>query len=101
MKDKLKDLKMPSKKKDPMLDLEATLAEIGSEKPDSEMNEMEDMESPEYEKEVSIEMEGGEEEGEGKDLSMFTDEELQKELDKRLSMASAPAPKAAKKFPKM
>jgi hypothetical protein len=78
-----------------MLDLEATLAEIGSEKPDSEMNEMEDMESSEYEESEVPEME------EGKDLSMFSDEELQEELDKRMSMASAPAPKASKKLPKL
>jgi hypothetical protein len=100
-KEMLKGLKMPAKKKDPMLDLEATLAEIGQEKPDSEMNEMEDMEDSEYGKKPGMEIEigeeeGGEEEGMGAaDLSMFSDEELQKELDKRLSMS------ASKKSPKM
>jgi hypothetical protein len=101
-KEMLGKMKMPAKKKDPMLDLEATLAEIGQEKPDAEMDGMEDMEDSEYsegpEMEVNIGGEGeGEEEG-GQELAMFTDEELQKELDKRLQMSSS---KPAKKAPKL
>ena len=100
-KEMLGKMKMPPKKKDPMLDLEATLAEIGQEKPDAEMDGMEDMEDSEYASE-GPEMEGSvggeKEEGMGQDLAMFTDEELQEELDKRLSLSSS---KPSKKAPKM
>jgi hypothetical protein len=81
--------------------LEATLAEIGQEKPDAEMDSMEDDDSSEYESgpEMEVNIGGeGEMEGEGQDLSMFTDEELQKELDKRLSISSS---KPSKKAPKL
>ena len=97
-KEMLGKMKMPAKKKDPMLDLEATLAEIGQEKPDSEMDSMEEEDSSEYESGPEI---GGEKEMEGEggqDLAMFTDEELQEELDKRLSLSSS---KPSKKMPKM
>jgi hypothetical protein len=97
-KEMLGKMKMPPKKKDPMLDLEATLAEIGQEKPDEEMDSMEAEDSSDYasgpEMEVNI---GGEGESEGgQDLTMFTDEELQKELDKRMQTASKPSKKAPK-----
>jgi hypothetical protein len=70
--------KMPEgQKKDPMLDLEAVLSDIESEKPDSEMNEMAEADSPEYGEE------GMEMEGSGVDLASVSEEELQAELDKR------------------
>lgn len=99
-KEMLGKMKMPAKKKDPMLDLEATLAEIGQEKPDAEMDSMEEDDSSEYESGPEMEVNiGGESEMEGgQDLTMFTDEELQKELDKRLQMSSS---KPAKKSPKL
>jgi hypothetical protein len=77
----LSKMPMPSKKeKDPMLDLEAALSEIESEKPDSQMNEHEDMESPDYEEKEESEM--GEQEAPS-DLSSYSDEELLKELAAR------------------
>lgn len=96
-KEMLSKMKMPEKgKKDPMLDLDAALKDIGSEKGDSEMNSMEEEGSSEYgsegpEMEVNI---GGEEEGgsEAPDFSQFTDEELQAELDKRKKAGPAKKP---------
>jgi len=86
-KEMLSKMKMPEKgQKDPMLDLDAALKDIGSEKGDSEMNGMEESaDGSEYgeapEMEVNIGGEG--EEGGMPDLTAFTDEELQMELDKR------------------
>jgi hypothetical protein len=99
-KEMLGKMKMPAKKKDPMLDLEATLAEIGQEKPDSEMDSMEEEDSSEYESGPEMEVNiGGESEMEGgQDLTMFTDEELQQELDKRMSLSSSKQPKKAPKM---
>jgi len=82
---------MPEKgQKDPMLDLDAALKDIGSEKGDSEMNGMEESaDGSEYGEapEMEVGVAGGEgmegEEGGLPDLTSFTDEELQMELDKR------------------
>ena len=96
-KEMLSKMKMPEKgKKDPMLDLDAALKDIGSEKGDSEMNGMEESEEgSEYgsapEMEVNIGGEGMEGESEMPDFSQFTDEELQAELDKRKKAGSKKA----------
>ena len=72
----LSKLPVPGKKaKDPMLDLDAALKDIESEKPDSDMNEHEDMESSDYEQ--------TEEAAAGMDLSSVSDQGLLKELKKR------------------
>lgn len=89
-KEMLSKMKMPEKgKKDPMLDLDAALKDMEGEAGDSEMNSIEESEAgSEYgdapEMEVNIGGEGVEgEEGGMPDLTAFTDEELQMELDKR------------------
>jgi len=94
-KEMLSKMKMPEKgKKDPMLDLDAALKDIGSEKGDSEMNGMEESEEGSeygYAPEMEVGVAGGEGmEGESEmpDFSQFTDEELQAELDKRKKAGS-------------
>lgn len=85
-KEMLSKMKMPEKgQKDPMLDLDAALKDIGSEKGDSEMNGIEESaDGSEYDSAPEMEVNiGGEEGMEAPDFSQFSDEELQAELDKR------------------
>lgn len=92
-KEMLSKMKMPEKgQKDPMLDLDAALKDIGSEKGDSEMNGMEEEGSSEYPEGPEMEVNIGEgAEGDLPDFSQFTDEELQAELDKRKKSGSKKA----------
>lgn len=77
----LSKLPVPGKKaKDPMMDLDAAIQEMSSEKGDIDMNAHEDMESPDYETKEEDAMAAAEKPA---DLSSISDEDLIKELKKR------------------